>query len=292
MGAGVKKVVLYVREIAVIGGIETFMYNFCVYMGKYYDITILNPKIPSNQLNRFRTVAKVITDPNEQIECDTLIMLRMTDKIPANVKYKKMIRRLHSTKYYDIQEYPKDGDVTVCVSNMVKDTFGVKDSVVINNLSYVSAKPTLLLVSATRMPAPDKGDNLQRMRKLGKMLDEADIPYLWLNFSNNQMEDAPKMFYNMGFTLSVQNYMQKADYIVQLSTVEACSNTVIEALSLNKPLICTPVPSFFELGVVDGVNAHVVPFDMNFDVNKLLDIPSYTFKYDNEKIIEQWKEVL
>lgn len=287
-----KKIVLYVREIAVIGGIETFMYNFCVHMHNDYDITILNPKIPQNQLDRFRTVVKVVTDMNQQLECDTLIMLRMTDKVPSNVKYKKMIRRLHSTKYYDIQEYPTDGDVTVCVSEMVKDTFGVKDGVVINNLTYKTAKPTLLLMSATRMPAPDKGDNLQRMRKLGKMLDEAQIPYMWLNFSNNEMEDKPKMFYNMGFNLSVQNYMQKADYIVQLSTVEACSNTVLEALTLNKPLICTPVPSFFELGVVDGVNAHVVPFDMNFDVHKLLDIPKYMFTYDNDKRIKQWKEIL
>jgi glycosyltransferase involved in cell wall biosynthesis len=124
------------------------------------------------------------------------------------------------------------------------------------------------------------------------MLDKAEIPYLWLNFSNNQMDDAPKNFYNMGIRLDVQNYMQKADYIVQLSTVEACSNTVIEALNLNVPLICTPVPSFFELGVKDGVNAHVVPFDMNFDVNKLLQIPKFRVVYNNKRILEKWREIL
>lgn len=288
-----KKIVMYIREIAVIGGIETFMYSFCEYLHEDYDITILIQRIPENQLNRLRSVVKVVTDMNTQLECDTLIMLRMTDKVPPNVKYNKMIRRLHSTKYYDIQEIPTDGDVTVCVSKMVKDTFGLSDDVhVINNLFYKTAKPTLLLMSATRMPAPDKGDNLQRMRKLGQMLDEAQIPYMWLNFSNNQMENPPKNFYNLGYRLDVQNYIQKADYIVQLSTVEACSNTVIEALNLNKPLICTPVPSFFELGVVDGVNAHVVPFDMNFDIHKLLDIPKFEFKYDNDKLIKLWKEVL
>ena len=287
-----KKVILYIREIAVIGGIETFMYSFCQYLHKDYDITILIQRIPENQLNKLKSVVSVVTDMTKPMECDTLIMLRMTDKLPPNVKYKKMIRRLHSTKYYDIQDTPKDGDVTVCVSNMVKDTFGLSDVVVINNLFYKTAKPTLLLMSATRMPAPDKGDNLQRMRILGQKLDEAKIPYMWLNFSNNQMENPPKRFYNMGFTLDVQNYLQKADYIVQLSTVEACSNTVLEALNLNIPLICTPVPSFFELGVIDGVNAHVVPFDMNFDVHKLLDIPKYNFNYDNDSRIAQWKEIL
>ena len=115
---------------------------------------------------------------------------------------------------------------------------------------------------------------------------------MWLNFSDKKMEDAPKNFYNMGCRLDVQNYLQKADYIVQLSTVEACSNTVLEALNLNIPLICTPVPSFFELGVVDGVNAHVVPFDMNFDVHKLLNNLKFDFRYDNERRVQQWKEIL
>lgn len=288
-----KKVILYIREIAVIGGIETFMYSFCQYMKEDYDITILIEKIPDNQLERFKSVVKVARDMNVQYECDTLIMLRMTDKVPQNIKYQKMIRRLHSTKFYDILTVPTDGDVTVCVSKMVKDTYGLSDDVkIIHNLFYKTAKPTLLLMSATRMPAPDKGENLQRMRKLGQMLNEAKIPYMWLNFSNNQMEDAPKNFYNMGYRLDIQNFMQKADYIVQLSTVEACSNSVIEALNLNVPIICTPVPSFFELGVKDGVNAHVVPFDMNFDVRKLLDIPKYEFNYDNDSIIAKWKEIL
>ena len=67
---------------------------------------------------------------------------------------------------------------------------------------------------------------------------------------------------------------------------------MLEALSLNIPLICTPVPSFFELGVLDKVNAHVVPFDMDFDVHELLDIPEYTFSYDNAEKIKKWKEIL
>lgn len=286
-----KKVVLYIKEIAVIGGIETFMYNFCSYMKNDYDIVVNVNIIPDNQLKRLQSIVKVITD-RRFIECDTLIMLRMTDKVPVNIKYNKMIRRLHSCKFYDIQQAPTDGDITVCVSSKVKEDFGLEKAVVINNLSLKTARPTLLLVSATRMPAPDKGENLQRMRLLGEKLDKADIPYLWLNFSNNQMENPPKNFFNVGYRLDVQNFMQKADYIVQLSTMEACSNTVLEALTLNVPLICTPVPTFYELGVVDGVNAHVVPYDMDFDVNKLLTIPKYEFSYDNDSRIAKWKEIL
>ena len=286
-----KKVVLYIKELAIIGGLETFVYNFCTHMGKEYDLTLAVNIIPQPLRERLSTVVKIETQ-NVRITCDTLVMLRMTDTIPTNISYNKVVRRIHSCKYYDIQTVPTDGDVTVCVSNACKNSFGLTDAKVIYNPSNVTAQQTLLLVSATRLPAPDKGDNVGRMRKLGKMLDESNIPYMWLNFSNNQMDDAPKNFYNMGFRYDVQNYMQKADYVVQLSTIESFGNTVLEALSLNVPVICTPVPSFFEIGVKDKVNAHVVPFDMNFDVHELLNVPKFGFLYNNKQIVEQWKEVL
>ena len=57
-------------------------------------------------------------------------------------------------------------------------------------------------------------------------------------------------------------------------------------------LICTPFPSAFEMGVKDGVNAHVIPFDMNYDVTQLWKIPSFGFKYDNEGIRQQWIRIL
>lgn len=286
-----KKVVLYIKEMAVMGGLETFVYNFCTLMGGEYDLTLAVKIIPQPLRERLSKVVKIET-AEVRMTCDTLIMLRMTDTVPSYISYNKMIRRIHSCKFYDIQTAPMDGDVTVCVSNASKNSFNLDDAKVIYNPQYVTARKTLLLVSATRIPALDKGDNIGRMRTLGKMLDEANIPYLWLNFSDKNMDDAPKNFFNMGMRYDVQNYMQKADYVVQLSTMESFGNTVLEALSLNVPVICTPVPSFFEIGVKDKVNAHVVPFDMNFDVKELLNIPKFGFLYNNKQILDQWKEVL
>ena len=287
-----KKVILYIYELAKIGGIETFTYNFCQYMKDYYDITVAVKLIPDNQYERLSKIVKVDRDIYKTMRCDTLIMLRVTDTIPTNIKYQKVIRRIHTRKFYDIQTLPKDADLEVCVSESVKEDWGLTDAVVINNLCQKSADDSLLLVSATRIPAKDKGDNEQRFRTLANMMNNAKIPFLWLNFSDRKMDNAPRNFYNLDYRLDVQSYMKRASYIVQLSTVEACSNTVLEALNLNVPLICTPVPCFFELGVVDGVNAHVVPFDMRFDVNKLLTIPKYDFRYDNERRVEQWKQIL
>lgn len=288
-----KKLILYIKFTNIIGGIETFMYNFCISMCKDYDITVIAEVMADEQAERLRQHVKVITgNITNAIECDTLLMLRMIDPIPKNIKYKKVIRRIHSCKAFGVKSIPKDGDITVCNSQVVKDDFGLTDAVVINNIYTAKPKRTLLLMSATRIPAPDKGDNEKRMRKLAMMLQEADIPYLWLNFSDGKLEDAPWNFYNMGYSMDVLSYMQKADYVVQLSTVESFGNTVLESLLVNVPLICTPVPSFKEIGVVDGVNAHVVPFDMNFDVRKLLEIPKFVFRYDNDMRIKQWKEIL
>lgn len=289
-----KKVILYIRKTNVIGGLETFMYNFCANMHKEYDITVMAGIMDPLQVNRLKPMVRVITgnDINNPIECDTLLMMRVLDPIPKNVKYKKVIRRIHTCKACGITDVPHDGDVTVCVSNAVKNDFNLTDSIVINNLAYKTARTTLLLVSATRIPAPDKGENEKRMRILAKKLEEANIPYLWLNFSDGQLPDPPKNFFNMGLRMDIQNYMQKADYVVQLSTVESFGNTVLESLMLNVPLICTPVPAFKDIGIEDGVNAHVVPFDMNFDVKKLLDIPKFSFTYDNERRIEQWRNIL
>ena len=67
----------------------------------------------------------------------------------------------------------------------MKEDFNIKGPV-INNLMRKSSETTLFLISATRIPAPDKGDNEIRMRKLAQMLLDAKIPYLWLNFSDGK----------------------------------------------------------------------------------------------------------
>ena len=287
------KVVLYIKKINVIGGLGTFIYNFCANMHKYYDITVVAGSMADIQAERIREFANVIVgEITQEISCDTLIMLRISDSVPSKISYKKLIRRIHTCKTFGVKRIPTDGDVTVCISNTVKKDFNLADSIVINNLIYKNVKKTLLLVSATRIPAPDKGDNEYRMRVLANKLEQAQIPYLWLNFSDGELKNMPQNFYNMGYKMDIQNYMQKADYVVQLSTVESFGNTVLEALTLNVPLICTGIPAFYEIGIRDGVNAHVVPFDMDFDVNILLDIPKFKFNYDNDRRIKQWQSIL
>lgn len=288
-----KKVILYIKKTNIIGGIETFIYNFCYFMSLYFDITVLAGQMADIQANRLKRFAEVIRgdDINKEISCDTLIMLRIGDAIPTNIRYDKVVRRIHTMKSPGVQDIPHDGDVTVAISEAVKSDFDIKGPV-INNLMRKTSESTLFLISATRIPAPDKGDNEKRMRILAEKLLQAKIPYIWLNFSDGKLQDPPENFFNIPLRLDIQNYIKKADYLVQLSTRESFGNSVLEALINNVPVICTPIPAFKDFGVEEGVNAHVVPFDMDFDVNVLLDKPRFFYEYDNEKRVRQWLEIL
>ena len=115
---------------------------------------------------------------------------------------------------------------------------------------------------------------------------------MWLNFSDKPLANPPANFINMSARLNVQDYIARADYLVQLSDVEAYSYSILEALTNNTAHIVTPIPSAFEQGVEDGVNAHVVPYNMNFDVHKLLEVPEFKFNYDNSAIMKEWQKLL
>jgi glycosyltransferase involved in cell wall biosynthesis len=149
-----------------------------------------------------------------------------------------------------------------------------------------------MLMSATRVPAPDKGDNEKRMRILCDKLNAEGIPFIWLNFSDGELENRPRNFYNVGMRENILGYLRKADYLVQLSTYESFCNAVLEALIVNTPVIITWQRAYKDFGVEDGVNAHVVPMDMDFDVRKLLEIPKFEYKYDNMRRIKQWEEIV
>lgn len=288
------QVVLYCEFANMIGGISTFLYNTCQHLREFYDILVLYDRFDPMQCERLSKVARVMkNDLQKPIVCDTIILNRLTDKIPTNVTYKKSIQICHACRQKIVMLHPENTDYLVNVSKASKDSWGkiAENGTVIHNLSYPEAKE-LLLVSATRMGVSDKGKNDHRIRTLARMLNEKKIPFVWLNFSDKGLPDPPENFINMKARANIQTFIKKADYLVQLSDEEAYSMSILEALNLNTPILATPFESLFEEGFVDGVNGYVIPFDMKFDVEKILNIPKFDFKYDNKAIVEQWKEML
>lgn len=285
------QVVFFINQLNVVGGIETYIYNIASVLGKYYDMILVVGNLPQEQFNKLSKVIPIIKDRKQRIQCDTLIMLRILDDRPSYIQAKQVIRTVHACRTNPAWKIPKDCDKEIHVSQASKESFG-SDGIVIHNPFVKEKKKALFLISATRIPALDKGNNERRMMTLCKMLNDADIPFIWLNFSDGRLDNAPKGFYNMGVDTDIQPYIARADYLVQLSDSEAYSYSVLEALTNNTPVICTPFQSATESGVIDGLNGYIIPFDMGFDVNKLLKVPKFKDDHNNDDVVMEYRKLL
>ena len=289
------QVIMLINYTAPIGGIESFVYHFASFMSKIYDITFVVNQITAEQRRKISRKIRVVKyDANVQYRCDTLIMLRILDKIPSNFKFKQSVQMCHACKTNNNWHIPQNCNYIVNVSQASKDSFAeeAENGIVIHNLISPNEQKALLLISATRIPAADKGNNEKRMIQLAEKLNQAQIPFMWFNFSDGILNNAPKGLVNMGTRMDIQPYIARADYLVQLSDSEAFSYSVLEALTNNTAVIVTPFASVPEYGIEDGKNGYIVPFDMDFDVKKLLDVPQFEYHYDNDAIVEQWKEII
>ena len=291
------QVVLWTHYSNAIGGIETFTYYFAKTMAKYYDLIILYDKMDPKQIERVSKYAECRkNNPKISIECDTIIVNRIVDQIPQNIHYKQSIQMVHGAKI-NYANVPQDRSKTVCVSEYVKETWekSTKDATVIHNVLAMDKSSTrpLLMVTASRLDAKDKG--LTRMIKLGKIMDEQNVPYIWICFSNApKISNAPKGMIFMPPTLDIIPWVEKADYLVQLSDEEAFCYSLVEALEVKTAVITTPLPVLGEIGVKDKKNGYVIPFEIpdDFKTKKFLEIPKVEYEFDNQEIIEKWRNIL
>lgn len=288
------QVLIWTEFTQQIGGIETWIYNFCKVMNKYYDITVLYNTINYKQLARLRQIVQCIKKSNKKIICDTCIVSRITDAVPANVQASQVIQMVHACKMLPQWTIPQDHDHIVGVSHAALDSFKeTKGEVIYNLVDKPTDKKCLLLVSATRLSktsAFEKGH--KRMIQLAQMLEDAKIPFLWILFSDAKFEEAHHNMVVISPILDIAPYLAKADYYVSLSDAEGYGYSMVESLINGTPVITTPITVLEELGIHNGVNGYVIPFDMNFDVSILLDIPKFTYKRTNTASIKQWRKLL
>lgn len=287
------QVVIWTDYAYVIGGMETFIYNFCVNMYKDYDIIVLYNHMGEEQKNRLRPYVQVVKhNPKTHIICDTLIVNKITDMSPANVEFQQKIQMVHVCKMMPDWKIPTDYNKLVCVSDVVGKSFNIADYNVIHNLTRKQETQKILrLISATRFTFEKGGE---RIKILAKLLNKNNIPFVWSIFSDEKLDEDIDGIIYMKPTLNLANYIADCDYLVQLSDQEAFGYSIVEALELGTPVITTPIPVLNELGIKDGVHGIFVPFDMNdIDVNKIYN-SKFNFKYsnNNESIKKQWKKIL
>ena len=289
------QVVIY-SSIIGIGGIETFIYNFCKNMEKYYDIIVAYKNISEDQLQRFESFVRCERVPGQSIVCDTLIMNRIADEIPDNISYQQSVQVVHACNgTYDIQP-KKDRNTYIAVSETVNASYrDVFENIsTINNITFVdNCVEPLLLISTARLDTPEKGQ--KRMLDFAQIMKNANIPFLWIYFSNREIH-GPKEMIRMPQSENILAWVSKADYLVHLSDTEGMSYSILEAMELGTKLIVTPLPMLDEIGFEDGKDGYIVPFDLkDIDIDKFKPKkPRKLHRYNNhnDEIIAKWRKLL
>ena len=296
----VTQVVVYCGNTNSIGGIETFIYNFCKEMCELYDLIVLyTDHMDAKQILRLSEYVKVMRNNGRLIACNVAINIRLTDELPSNVKCKKRIQMSHTCQLAPSGKWhwtiKKNFDDLIFVSKAAADSFAdqnLKYDIIPNFTDSEKPKRALMLVSACRLTW-EKGE--ERMYKLAEQLRNANIPFIWLVFSDKTLERVIPGVVQCPITLDVRSYFQKADYVVQLSDIESFCYTLAEALELGVPVLTTPLTVLPEIGFKDGVNGYCLPFDMkDIDVKKIYsNIPTFIpLQCKNTEIVKKWKKYL
>ena len=149
--------------------------------------------------------------------------------------------------------------ITQYICDTLKTNFGVDAELCYNPLMLEPKQKRLTLISATRLSAIKGG---KRMKALADALDFAGINYVWYVFTNdNDCINSDNVIF-MQPRLDVNKWIAEADYLVQLSDTEACSYSIVEALSYGTKVIVTPLPYLDEMQI-NGANALILNFDLS-----------------------------
>lgn len=260
------KNVIYFPSFNSIGGVETYCYEMALKFGSEYDITIVYREGDIHQMRRLRDVCRVVKfRDGDKIVCDVFIFGWGWDIIDS-VEAKEYVQTYHAdfktrgiapcmdervTKRYGVAENTTIG---------IRDNFPVEVETMYNPYTVKKPKKVLKLISATRL-TPEKG--FSRMGVLAKALDDAGIPYLWTIYTDQPKEMPSPNMVCLPSRLDILDFIADADYLVQLSDTEGYSYSIVEALSVNTPVICTALPVAEEQGVVNGKTGFILPFDMS-----------------------------
>lgn len=296
-----KKIVLLQHYYNEIGGIETFLYNFCKTFGDKYDITLICRDISSKNALDLSQFVNVMCEVERPIECDICIItsVLLDEPVFKQVKYKQLYQMIHSDwkgmKDFwkcDFKVHDKNTKfiaVSECARQSVLELYGI-DSVVIPNI-ILTERPQIRLLSCTRL-TNEKG--YDRMCQLCDLLEKYGISYIWDVYGTNPYNVVP--YKNMVFHKPVPHanrLMSNYDYVVQLSDTESMCITMYESLMQHIPVLVTPFPNAKE-EIKNGVNGYILPFDMNLTKNqvmKIVDNIPKNVSYEQKGVIEKWEKI-
>lgn len=259
--------VFYFANINSIGGIETMFWMLARKYGDR-DITVLYRTADPAQLRRMRELVRCVRFTGQRIRCRKAFFnytIDIIDHVDAD-EYNLILHADYSASVYSYLKPPvhEKIDHYLAVSQVAADGFkaltGIEPAVIYNPFIVDKPRKVLRLISATRL-TPEKGK--ARMELLAQALDAAGIPWRWDVYTNDRSGFRHPNITLRAPRLGILDDIADADYLVQLSDSEAYSYSIVEALAVGTPVIVTAIPVCEEMGIQDGVNAFVLPFDMS-----------------------------
>ena len=291
------QVVIYQGRIHEIGGVETWIYNFCKMFRDSYDIMVIYCQDSSEKMiQRLSELVPVISIPSAPVVCNVLLNMRITDGIPSIFRAKKVVQVCHLCQMKEGYHIQPKHDLVVFPSEAARKSFADQvEGQVIQNMTATQKKgKTLILVTASRFTY-EKGE--KRMRELAAKLTERGIPFVWWLFSDKTIKPFPGLV-QMGSRYDVSSYVEAADYLVQLSDRESFCYSIVEALELGTAVLTTDIEVLDEIGFEDGKHGYKIPWDGKISdelterIWKKIPGFKYSRREDNKRIREQWKEIL
>ena len=293
---------IYQSHISPYGGVETFLYNLCWWLRNYFDVTVVYCNADGTRLNKMRKLVKVKKyNEQDKFEFDIVIRNSVWGEIPDKIysKQNRYIEMRHANYkflldkgllYSQYHEWDRTNEIVGCgeyVSEMSREVLHDNPTTIKNILlPKRQTNKVLKLISCTRL---DSQKGWGRMLQMMNMMRNAGIKFTWDIFTNSKQRCEYEEVHFWNARYDIWDYLANADYTVLLSDSEGLSYTVQESLQYQVPVICTDVGGNAEL-IKDGVNGYLVPLDMNFDVNKITNIPKCK-EYDNGAL-KKWLDYL
>ena len=183
-----KTIGIYQSSICPIGGVETFLYNWCLNLKNYYDITVIYGNANDKQLARLNKIVKTVEYKSKnKFEFDIVIRNSVwgtvCDKIYSkdnrylemrHADYKYLLEK--GRLYDQYHKWERTNEIIGCgeyVSKMSNEALNDNPKTIINILA--PKKPiqkVLPLISCTRLDN-EKGWN--RMIKMADMMRKENI---------------------------------------------------------------------------------------------------------------------
>lgn len=294
-----KKIIIFQARIACIGGVETHLFNLSLALKDYYNVVVLYDTCPNQEhIRRLKEIVDVEKyDESKTYECDICIRNSIFRIMPNNIIANRYIEMLHAdyewlNKNAILNEWDKAEKIGCgeFVAKQYKKVKGLQEDVKwIRNILAPRRQVDKVyhFISATRL---DKYKGFERMLKMCDMLRENNIKFTWDVFTNSKLSiKLPEEFRLWSQRLDMFDFVADADYTVLLSDAEGLPYTIQESLQYGTPVICTDIGGCTEL-IKEGVNGYIVPLDMNFDINKIKNIPK--FEEYNGTPVQEWLDEL